>query len=652
MRYQQFLVTVRVFSMLILSTFSTAFNAPPYRVYASPFQRVRTGPFSVGSAKQTTSLSRRSKGTSRRQRSATHLKVLVDNVLIEPLTTRSTFLVRILFLRAMAFVSAVAFTVAWRQNKALVGDRGIAPAKILLDKAQERGKMKRQRRLDCREQTSSTTRATITDVTVASRLRRIFQWKKLPRRIGEAIDENPLLVNCRERLWDRSDSMDHPAISLLWLAKDRTSLNPWLDGIAIAGILLSIVVFGLGAANVPIVLALWICQRSLMTVGGPFYAFGWEPLLAEVLFHTLFLVPFWSLNPIAKVPVPVLVQWTVRWMLFRIMLGAGLIKLRSGDAKWKDLTAMNYFYETQPVPNPLSRHFHRMPGWWHKQEVLVNHFVELIAPWLLILPGLPVQLRRLGGTIQLIFQSILICSGNFSFLNWLTMIPAIMCLDDALVGRMFSPAMQQAAVFAAATSRPSILRQIVSVTVFGVILQLSRPVVRNLMSTKQIMNSCYGPLQLINTYGAFGTVEEERLEFVISAATSFDDDWIEYDFKVKRGNVNEKPRWISPYHYRIDWQMWVASTLHTIERSPWLYSFMIRLLQQDPDVLNLLRRNPFTDVQYQPKYIRIDMYKYKFHDGKPMEKSPPYWDRVFVRQVYPRQGAASLDSLQAEIGIA
>jgi hypothetical protein len=46
------------------------------------------------------------------------------------------------------------------------------------------------------------------------------------------------------------------------------------------------------------------------------------------------------------------------------------------------------------------------------------------------------------------------------------------------------------------------------------------------------------------------------------------------------------------------------------------------------------------------------MYKYKFHDGKPMETSPPYWDRVFVRQVYPRQGAASLDSLQAEIGIA
>ena len=96
------------------------------------------------------------------------------------------------------------------------------------------------------------------------------------------------------------------------------------------------------------------------------------------------------------------------------MIGAGLIKLRSGDKKWKmnNLSAMNYFYETQPVPNPLTKHFHMAPKAWHKFEVLSNHFVELVAPWLLIMPWLGRKWTICGGVIQLIFQSILISSGN------------------------------------------------------------------------------------------------------------------------------------------------------------------------------------------------------------------------------------------------
>ena len=99
------------------------------------------------------------------------------------------------------------------------------------------------------------------------------------------------------------------------------------------------------------------------------------------------------------------------------MIGAGLIKLKSGDPKWKlrgpkRLSTMDYFYATQPVPNPLTRYFHKMPKAWHRFEVLVNHFVELVAPWLLILPGIGRNWRIAGGVIQLAFQSVLITSGN------------------------------------------------------------------------------------------------------------------------------------------------------------------------------------------------------------------------------------------------
>jgi lipase maturation factor 1 len=335
------------------------------------------------------------------------------------------------------------------------------------------------------------------------------------------------------------------------------------------------------------------------------------------------------------------------------MMGAGLIKLRSGDRKWKDLTTMNYFYETQPVPNPLSRYFHWLPRRWHQFEVLANHFVELVAPWLLIIPGLPVALRRAGGILQIVFQGTLIASGNLSFLNWLTMVPAIMCLDDAFLGRFVSPLTRAKVQAAAAASwqHVTVTREVASLAFLALVLVLSRPVVKNLLSSKQAMNRSYDPLRLINTYGAFGTVRDEREELIISSATKWDGPWKEYDFKVKPGNVNRAPSFLSPYHYRLDWQMWIAATSGPIDRSPWMYPFLLKLLQQDESVLNgLMKGDPWRDSPEAPKYIRVDLYRYKFHKPVQGETNPPYWERELIGAFYPRQGLATIDSLQAEIG--
>jgi lipase maturation factor 1 len=337
------------------------------------------------------------------------------------------------------------------------------------------------------------------------------------------------------------------------------------------------------------------------------------------------------------------------------MIGAGLIKLRSGDKKWKDLTAMNSFYETQPVPNPLTRYFHWMPSSWHKMEVVLNHFVELVAPWLLIIPGLPVSLRRAGGIIQLVFQSFLITSGNLSFLNWLTMVPAIMCFDDALLARFFSPLKQAAARSADASSwlYISATREMISIAFLAFILILSAPVVKNLLSSNQAMNRSYDPLRLINTYGAFGKVNEDREEYIISSACHWDGEWREYEFKVKPGDVYRAPRFLSPYHYRLDWQMWIAATSRgSIEHSPWMFPFLTKLLEQDEDVLNgLMEGDPWQNSTEPPRYIRVQRYRYTFHKASPNEKNPPYWDRELIGSVYPRMGVATISSLQAESAI-
>lgn len=575
------------------------------------------------------------------------------------------FLVRILFLRGLALVYGVAFLVALQQNKALIGDSGITPARRSLDNAEELARSKRERRRRWLEERKKYK-------TVKEAKTRVLGRAK------ETIINSKVYETVREIFWDRSDRMGRPLVTLLWLAKDRSRLNSWLDGIAAAGLAMATGIFLTGSANVPLLLGLWICQRSLMAVGGPWYGYGWEPQLAELGFHALFMVPLLSLNPIpASSPVPSVVVWAMRWFLFRIMLGAGLIKIKSGDRKWKDLTAMDHFYETQPVPNMFTRYFHWAPKWWHKFEVVANHFVELVAPWLMILPGLNRKWRITGGVIQIIFQSVLIVSGNLSFLNWLTMLPAVFCLDDAFLSRLFIPVHTTSASVAAymhlagATAGAGVPfgRQLANFLFGTLIGTLSIPVVQNLVAKRQLMNASFDPLRLVNTYGAFGVVNKDRVELIVESAEDINGPWKEYEFKVKPGNVMRRPRWISPYHYRLDWQMWIASSCGAVERSPWMYSFLLKLLQQDPEVLKLLACDPWaneakekagtrkegdTDSKQQkgytdvvPKYIRVQKYKYAFNpksDGI-KAKPKPYWIRERVGAFFPRQGVATKSSL-------
>src|SRR3954467_6010660 len=118
---------------------------------------------------------------------------------------------------------------------------------------------------------------------------------------------------------------------------------------------------------------LWILYLSIVNVGQNFYSFGWESMLLEAGFFTAFMGPS-STEPS---PIPILI---IRWMLFRTELGAGLIKLRH-DRCWRDLTCMYYHYETQPLPNPLSWYFHRLPKPVHRFSAGFSHFVQVVAPF-------------------------------------------------------------------------------------------------------------------------------------------------------------------------------------------------------------------------------------------------------------------------------
>src|SRR5262249_2722215 len=268
-----------------------------------------------------------------------------------------------------------------------------------------------------------------------------------------------------------------------------------------AGFALSLIVL-CGYANAILLTVLWAMYMSIVHIGQIWYGYGWEIQLLETGFLSIFLCPLLDGRPFPKGRPPLFVCCVFRWLGFRIMFGAGLIKLR-GDPCWRDFTCLYYHYETQPIPNPISRYLHFAPLWFHKFEVLWNHSVELIVPWFSFGPR---TARHIAGVLLVTFQIFLIISGNLSFLNYLTIIPFLACFDDSFLGRFLPRSIVRRAQKAAQNSQPSRVNNGVAVALTIMVIWLSIPTVLNLASGRQLMNYSYDPLDLVTTYAPFRPV--------------------------------------------------------------------------------------------------------------------------------------------------
>jgi hypothetical protein len=390
-------------------------------------------------------------------------------------------------------------------------------------------------------------------------------------------------------------------------------------GVALSGLVL------IGFANALVLATLWALYLSFVHVGQDWYGYGWEIQLLETGFVATFLVPLVDPRPFPRRPPPVVVIWLFRWLAFRIMLGAGLIKLR-GDACWRDLTCLYTHYETQPIPNPLSRALHFAPHWSHRAGILFNHLCELVLPWGVFGPRL---VRHVAGVVLLAFQVLLILSGNLSFLNWLTIVPVLACLDDTFWRRVLPRALVARAERAATVAVPARGQEIAAGALAVAVVALSIGPVRNLLSPRQAMNTSFDRLHLVNTYGAFGSVGSERPEIVFEGT---DDtvptrltQWRPYEFPGKPGDPLRRPCVVSPYHYRLDWQIWFAA-MSTPERHPWTLHFAWKLLHGDPGLLGLLGTTPFPDAP--PRWVRAELYRYEF--APPGTPEGAWWQRTRI----------------------
>ncbi|MPY10439.1 lipase maturation factor family protein [Arthrobacter bussei] len=388
-----------------------------------------------------------------------------------------------------------------------------------------------------------------------------------------------------------------------------------LRAVAWTGIVLSaLLVLGLPQAGppwLPLVafLVLWGLYTSIVNVGQVFYGFGWESLLLEAGF----IVAFLGSDEVAP---PFLVLIMIRWLVFRLEFGAGMIKMR-GDRSWRDLTALDYHHETQPMPNPASRFFHLLPKPLHRVEVAGNHVTQLAVPWLLFAPQ---PLAGIAALVMILTQGWLVVSGNFAWLNTLTIILAFAAVPDSFYAAVVP------AVDPAGSYQPTPLWfTIVVVLAVLVLAYLSRQALVNLFARHQLMNASFNRWHLGNAYGAFGSVTKVRYEVVVEGTLDDagpDAHWREYGFKGKPGDPARRPRQFAPYHLRLDWMMWFLAL--GSERG-WFTPFLVKLLQADPQTLGLLAEDPFDGAR--PRYVRARIFLYRFASRREKRETGLWWIR-------------------------
>ena len=325
--------------------------------------------------------------------------------------------------------------------------------------------------------------------------------------------------------------------------------------------------------------SLYVLYLSLVSVGRDFMGFQWDALLLETGFLAIFLA-----ND----------RWRVllfQILLFKLMLESGLAKLISHDETWRNLTALTYHWETQPLPTVLAWYVSHWPLWFQKLSCALMFVVELVVPFCMFGPR-KLQYVAAGATAG--FQVLILLTGNYTYFNWLTIALCLLLLPAREVGR-------------AANRYVSVGL----VVLFGLIWS----------------TGIGAQFAVFNSYGLFANMTTKRDEILIEGSDD-GEKWLAYTFRYKPEALDRAPRWVAPHQPRLDWQMWFAA-LEDPQQLRWFQSFVGQLLKGSPAVLGLMEGNPFPE--HPPKYVRALYYEYHFSPAG----SKDYWTRELRGMYFP-----------------
>ncbi|MEZ5501509.1 MAG: lipase maturation factor family protein [Halioglobus sp.] len=402
--------------------------------------------------------------------------------------------------------------------------------------------------------------------------------------------------------------------SLLWLNASDTAINVLgVTGCVLALLLLANVLPRL------CLIGLYLCYLSLYHGAQVFMSFQWDILLLECGFLAIFLPSN-----------PVLFSWLYRWLLFRFMLQSGLVKLLSGDPTWRDLTALDFHFTTQPLPTVLAWYVDKLPSLVLQAGVVFTFVVELVLPFLILMPRRPRALAALGIAV---FELLIIATGSYNYFNLLTICLCLLLLDDQSVAR-WCPARILRRADRQPRRRP--LRVLPGATaaaylVLSTILLLSTGSRGALTGGPRQLLSWAEPFHIANSYGLFAVMTTQRNEIVIEGSRD-GRQWQAYELPYKPGAVDRAPVWATPAQPRLDWQLWFAA-LAPRARNPWLQGLVKGLLTGSEPVLGLFAHNPFPGTP--PQFIRASLYRYRFSDWEDRARTGAWWTRDYLGEFWP-----------------
>jgi hypothetical protein len=391
------------------------------------------------------------------------------------------------------------------------------------------------------------------------------------------------------------------------------------------GIILSVsVLFGLPSSISPVfsslsLFVLWLLFLSFVNTGQKFYEHGWELILLETGFLAIFL------GGIETAASEVMV-WLFRWVLFRMMLGSGIVKLH-GDRAWKNLSALKYHYETQPFPNPLSWYLNKLPDKILASGVLFTHFMLLLVPFLYFAPQ---PYASIAGALTILYQVMIFVGGNYAWLNLITTVLAFSTFSDEIIFSVIPGLFSQPEVAAYPYGA-------LPVILAGIVALFSFPVLKNMLSSDQDQNRSFDCLHLVNSYGAFTEVPRERKEIVLECTAEEnpdEDDWKEYSFYEKPGDPYKRPVQVSPYHHRLDYPFWFTARYK--EDTGWLEKLCEKLVSGSNTVENLFQKVPLRE----PEKVRARIFSYRFTASEERAETGKWWIREPVETLLEEDGKA------------
>jgi len=442
------------------------------------------------------------------------------------------------------------------------------------------------------------------------------------------------------------------------------SSNAFLHLLCGGGVVLSLLlIFGIAPALS--LAALFAFYLSLTIAGQTFLSFQWDVLLLETGFLSIFLAPWrlwprelmWrqaSPAPGTASPVSRAGLFLLKFLLSKLMLMSGVVKLTSGDDSWgwvnhsfhwSALTALDYHYWSQPLPTVFGWWADKSPEWFKHFSVAFCLGVEIIVPFFIWAPRRP---RLIAAGLIIFLQLAIAVTGNYCFFNLLTIALCLLLIDDAAVFRMerrASPASQE---FRPPSTKSIIDRLLMYCAIVVVIVTLPinawlifsafKPRTRPPYALATVYEQLEA-FRIVNGYGLFRVMTKDRCEIVLEGSAE-GVEWLPYEFKWKPGDVKRAPGWCAPHQPRLDWQMWFAA-LERPQENPWLVGLIVRLLQGSQDVNRLLAYNPFPDKP--PRYIRAMFYRYRFTTVSELRQTGAWWKRQELREYLP---TVSLDQLR------